>query len=135
MAVNYDTLKTVIQRLDERLEQTEHPNPSITEGLRESAIKRFEYSFATLLKVLYKYLHEDQGVSDIPESPIPLFRTAAEAGVIVDAGLWIGYTKARNNVYHNGDETTIASTFEVIPDFLADAKRLYRTMTGEEWNS
>ena len=135
MATSYDTLKTVLQRLDERLERTEHPDPSIAEGLRESAIKRFEYSFATLLKVLYKYLHEDQGVSDIIESPIPLFRTAAEAGVIVDAELWINYIKARNDTFLRYDADHIADTFKVIPDFLADAKRLYRTMTGEEWNS
>lgn len=48
------------------------------EGIAESVIQRFETCYNCVWKHLKRYLNESLGLPDIPNSPKPIFRIAAD---------------------------------------------------------
>ena len=75
--IEYDKFRMSLKRLVEQYEnyrQLEATLPELTrEAIAESAIQRFETCYDCLWKVLRRYLIEELGLAETPNSPKPLF--------------------------------------------------------------
>lgn len=139
-SLNYDKFKAALGLLEQRYknfseikDSEENFPPFIIESVKESCIQRFEVCFDTAWKHLKKYLKEDLGVSNVPESPKPLFKLAAKSGAIDDAELWLEFNQKRINTSHDYYANKADETFAIIPDFIAESIDLYQTMSEETW--
>ena len=72
------------------------------EAVAESVIKRFETCYDCMWKVLKRYLTEELGLPEIPNSPKPILRIANENSVLPsDITLWLSYADARIGISHD----------------------------------
>ena len=83
--IDYGKFRLSLERLEERYERhrtldDSHPE-WIREAVAESTIQRFETCYDCLWKALRRHLEEALGLPDIPNSPKPVFRIAAENGL------------------------------------------------------
>jgi nucleotidyltransferase substrate binding protein (TIGR01987 family) len=103
------------------------------EAISESVIQRFEVCFDSLWKVLKRYMAEDLGLSDLPNSPKPVFRIAFENQLFPSVENWLTYTNVRVDTSHDYSETKARAALELMDSFLHDAIMLYSKMSGESW--
>ncbi|MBF0531416.1 MAG: nucleotidyltransferase substrate binding protein [Deltaproteobacteria bacterium] len=104
------------------------------EALAESVIHRFETCYDMLWKHLKRYIIEELGLADVPNSPKPVFRLAAENNLLsIGVEQWLNYADARTATAHDYSGKKAADCLEVIPAFIDDAIGLYQTMTGTSW--
>lgn len=138
--IDYDkyekSLKHLILQFDNYNQSEERTNLTVLdrEAIAESVIQRFETCFDCLWKVLKRYLTEEIGIADMPNSPKPIFRIAFENKLFVaDIAEWIKYVDARIDTSHDYSENKAYSVLVLMKDFIADAIDLYITMTGKTW--
>ncbi len=78
--IDYDKFRKALRHLDEQFENYRTLDPGqpalIREAVAESVVQRFETCYDCLWKVLKRYLAEELGLPDLPNSPKPLFRLA-----------------------------------------------------------
>ena len=104
------------------------------EGIAESVIQRFETCYDFLWKVLKRYLIEELGIADPPNSPKPILRLAYENGLFsAPLEQWWLYVDAPIGTSHDYDGANAQDCLEIIPDFIDDAIGLYQTLSGEAW--
>ena len=135
---DYGKFQLSLKRLEEQHENhrtLDHSLPDlIREGIAESVIQRFETCYDCLWKVLKRYLIEELGLADTPNSPKPIFRLAHENNLFA-ASLeqWFRYADVRiDTAYGYGGEKAQAC-LGLIPDFIDDAIGLYQTLSGAAW--
>jgi nucleotidyltransferase substrate binding protein (TIGR01987 family) len=104
------------------------------EAIAESVIQRFETCYDTLWKVLKRYLVEDLGLADVPNSPKPIFKLAGDNDLL-SSGVekWLEYADARTDTAHDYSGEKATATLSIIEDFIDDAIGLYQTMTETTW--
>ena len=118
---NYLTLDDALPRL-------------MREGIAESVIQRFETCYDCLWKVLKRYLIEELGVAEPPNSPKPLFRLAYENEIFMSPlEQWIQYADARTNTSHDYDGEKAKACLKLMPSFIGDAIDLYQEIAGLAW--
>jgi len=103
------------------------------EAIAESVIQRFEVCYDCLWKVLKRYLKEDLGIPELPNSPKPLFRIAFENQLFTAVEQWLLYADARIDTSHDYSEEKAQMTIDSAFAFAADAAALYQKMTGKPW--
>lgn len=104
------------------------------EAIAESVIQRFETCYDTLWKVLKRYLNEELGLPELPNSPWPLFQIAAENKLLTsDVVQWKKYVDARIGTSHDYSGEKAENALELMNDFIGDAIDLYIIMTGSTW--
>ncbi len=106
----------------------------IREAVAESAIQRFETCYDCLWKVLRRYLIEELGLAETPNSPKPLFKLTHE-NTLFDASLeqWLIYADRRVDTTHDYRGEKTQACLDIMDDFIDDAIGLYQTMSGETW--
>ena len=116
------------QSLDSKL-------PKLTqEAVAESVIQRFETNYDCLWRVLKRYLLEELGIPEVPNSPKPIFRLAFENNLLTSSiEQWLNYADARisTTLDYSGEKAQIC--LELMGDFIRDATQLYQTMSKNEW--
>ena len=118
---NYLTLDDALPRL-------------MREGIAESVIQRFETCYDCLWKVLKRYLIEELGVAEPPNSPKPLFRLAYENDIFMSPlEKWIQYADARTDTSHDYDGEKAKACLKLMPSFIGDAIDLYQEIAGLAW--
>jgi nucleotidyltransferase substrate binding protein (TIGR01987 family) len=100
------------------------------EGIGESVIQRFEVCYDCAWKVLKRYMSETMGLPDLPNSPKPLFRIAAENKIIPSVERWLLYADARVGTAHDYSSDKADAALSVVEDFIGDAKNLYAVLHG-----
>ncbi|MDE0262940.1 MAG: nucleotidyltransferase substrate binding protein [Bryobacterales bacterium] len=136
--IDYSKFRSSLKRLEEQDRNYRRGNPLLSdldrEGIAESVIQRFETCYDCLWKVLKRYLIEELGVADAPNSPKPVFRLAHENGLLaVPVARWLKYADARVGTSHDYDGAKAQACLALVPAFIDDANRLYETMSGELW--
>jgi nucleotidyltransferase substrate binding protein (TIGR01987 family) len=101
------------------------------EGIGESVVQRFEYTFDTSWKALKRYMESELFRDDLPNSPKPLFKIAGEAGIIDSVENWIQYGEARIGTSHDYSNEKETLALDVAGRFIADAKALLAKMTKD----
>ena len=137
--IDYDKYRLSLKRLEEQYENYRMPDASLPdltqEAIAESVIQRFEICYDCLWKALKRYLIEELGVAETPNSPRPIFRLAYENELLV-ASLeqWFQYAEARVDTSHDYDGEKAKACIALVSDFIDDAIGLYQTMSGETWD-
>jgi nucleotidyltransferase substrate binding protein (TIGR01987 family) len=80
---------------------------------KEGLIQRFEYTWELAWKTMKDVL-EAEGLSIDLVSPNRVIRTAAEAGLIADAGPWLAALDTRNRLAHSCSAKTFDAAVEAI---------------------
>ena len=137
--IDYDKFRLSLKRLEEQNGNCRRGNPALSdldrEGIAESVIQRFEICYDCLWKVLKRYLIEDLGVADPPNSPKPVFRLGYENDLFsAPLEQWLRYAAARTDTSHDYDGEKAKACLALVPDFIDDAIGLYQTMTGATWD-
>lgn len=84
--------------------------------IRDSAIKRFEFTFDFSWKIIKAYLEEEKGVSC--RSPKECFREAFRQGLIDYDDLWLKMTDWRNEAVHTYSEKFADTLYKKLPGAL-----------------
>jgi len=104
------------------------------EAITESVIQRFEVCYDTLWKDLKRYLIEEIGLADVPNSPKPILKLAGQNDLFASpVEVWLKYADARTNTAHDYSGEKAGETLLIVGDFIQDAIGLYQTMTGTTW--
>ncbi|GFO66125.1 nucleotidyltransferase substrate binding protein [Geomonas paludis] len=103
------------------------------EALAESVVHRFETCYDCLWKILKRYLMEELGIPDVPNSPKPIFRLGFENKLFPSVEGWLEYAQARVDTSHDYSGEKAEECLKLMGYFIDDAIGLYQTMTGEAW--
>jgi hypothetical protein len=138
--INYDKLQKSLKHLEAQYAnyQTIGDRAELgeleKEAIAESVIQRFETCYDTLWKALKRYLNEELGLPELPNSPWPLFQIAAENHLYTnDVMQWKKYVDARIGTSHDYSDSKAEEALILMGDFISDAIDLYITMTGSTW--
>lgn len=138
--IDYDKLQKSLKHLEQQFENYQSAQERTElieidrEAIAESVIHRFETCFDTLWKDLRRYLTEEIGLAEIPNSPKPVLKLAGQNNLLVaSVEQWLKYTDARNSSAHDYSGDKAAETLLIVPDFIEDAIGLYQTMTETTW--
>ena len=138
--INYDKFQKSLKHLEKQyknyltLDEKEYLTEIDKEGITESVIQRFETCYDTLWKVLKRYLNEELGLQEIPNSPWPLFQIGAENSLFTsDVMQWKKYVDARIGTSHDYSGEKAGKTIKLMGDFIEDAIDLYITITNGTW--
>lgn len=138
--IDYDKLQKALKHLELQFEnyQDAKNRPELKdidrEGIAESVIHRFETCYDTLWKDLKRYLIEELGLPDVPNSPKPILKLAGANELLsTSIGTWLSYADARTSTAHDYSGEKAEETLGIVKDFIDDAIGLYQTMTGTSW--
>ena len=136
--IEYDNFQKSLERLEEQYENYREPDDSLPEvtqeAIAESVIRRFKTCYDCLWKMLKRYLIEELGLVDAPNSPKPVFRLAYENDLFAaPLEQWLHYAEARGDTAHDYSGEKAQACLEIMGDFIDDAIGLYQTMSGETW--
>ena len=137
--IDYDNFQKSLKRLEEQYKnyrELDESLPDVTqEAIAESVIQRFETCYDCLWKVLKRYLIEDLGLAEVPNSPKPLFKLASENKLFASAlEEWLRYTDARIDTAHDYSGEKAQACLDLMGGFIDDAVGLYQTMSGVTWD-
>jgi len=106
----------------------------IQEAVAESVIQRFESCYDCMWKVLKRYLIDELGLPDVPNSPKPVFKLANENSLFLSpVEKWLDYANVRIATSHDYSGEKAQLALKKMNAFIADAIELYQTMSGERW--
>ena len=138
--IDYDKLKKSLKHLELQFENYKRAQDRAEltdidrEAIAESVIQRFETCYDTLWKDLKRYLIEDSGLADVPNSPKPILKLAGQNELFASpVEQWLKYADARTSTAHDYSGEKAAEVLLVVGDFIDDAIGLYQTMTGTTW--
>jgi len=138
--IDYDKLKKSLKHLELQFANYKlaQDRPELTdidrEAIAESVIQRFETCYDTLWKDLKRYLIEDIGLADVPDSPKKIIKLAGQNELFASTvEQWLKYADARTSTAHDYSEDKAAEALLIVGDFIDDAIGLYQTMTGTSW--
>lgn len=137
--IDYDKFRLYLKRLEEQYDNHQALDTSLPhltqEAVSESVIRRFQTCYNCLWKVLKRYLIEELGIVDAPNSPRGVFRLAFENDLLAASPEeWLGYVDARIGTAHDYSGEKANACLEIMGDFIDDAIGLYQTMTEETWD-
>lgn len=133
--IDYSNFRLSLIRLEQQYRNHRKGNPLLSdldrEGISESVARRFKICYDCLWKVLKRYLIQELGIADIPNSPKPIFRLAHENNLLaMPLAQWFQYANARIDMSHDCDGTKAQAYLVLMPDFIDDAAKLWQNMTG-----
>ncbi len=136
--IDYSKLQKALKHLElqfENLQTLDELQPLLMrEAVAESVIQRFEICYDCLWKVLKRYLIEELGLPETPNSPKPVFRIAFENDLLKNGvESWLNYAEARIGTSHDYSGEKALAAIKIMPSFIDDAISLYRIMSKEDW--
>lgn len=111
---------------------TAKTDPGLFEQLRNSVIQCFEFTYELSHKMLKRYLEET--TANPEEFDLSTFqnliRTGNEKDLLRSNWLrWKDYRQARTNSSHAYDGEKAELVYAIAPDFLEEARYLYKQLT------
>jgi nucleotidyltransferase substrate binding protein (TIGR01987 family) len=136
--IEYDDLQKSLRHLALQYNNYKTLDPALSdlmkEAVKESVIQRFETCYDCLWKVLKRYLVEELGLSEVPNSPKPILRLAHENNLLMTAiERWLTYADARTSTSHDYSGRKAKDSLALMGDFIDDAISLYQTTSGKTW--
>jgi len=122
-----DALKIQYQRAFSRFREILKKEKN--EVTRDSAIKRFEFTFDLAWKTIKAFLEEKKGISI--SSPKECFREAFRQGLIDYDELWLKMTDWRNEAVHSYSEKFVDNLYKKFPKVLKLFSLLEETIKKE----
>ena len=136
---NYEKLEKSLGELKEQYEifltlDEQDLSEVNKKAVKNSAMKCFEICYDSLWKHIKRYLKEQNGLVELKNSPIPLFRNAHE-NLLLDKEMHkrlVQYNKIRNDAAQYCSIEKAMAALDKVGDFIQDATEIYETMTQEE---
>jgi nucleotidyltransferase substrate binding protein (TIGR01987 family) len=136
VTIDYSPLAKAIHQLETSLAYAASPmaeaDPGLFEQLRNSVIQCFEFTYELSHKMLRRFLEETSATpAELDFGTFQnLIRTGNERGLLrSDWTRWRTYRQARNDSSPAYDERKAQMVYELAPDFLEEARFLYRQLT------
>jgi hypothetical protein len=100
------------------------------EGIKESVIQRFETCYDSVWKALKRYLNEELGLAELPNSPKPIFMIAYENNLLKSNIIqWKLYADIRVGTAHDYSSDKVDEALLIMGDFISDANHLLITIS------
>ncbi len=138
--IDYDKLQKALKHLElqyanhKRAQSRAELTDIDREAIAESVIQRFETCYDTLWKDLKRYLIEEIGLPDVPNSPKPLLKLAGQNDLFASpVEQWLKYADARTSTAHDYSGEKAEEALALMGDFIDDAIGLYQTLSGTTW--
>lgn len=137
--IQYDKYKKSLLHLQAQFENYQSLDDSlpqlIQEAVAESVIQRFETCYDCMWKVVKRYMVEELGLAEVPNSPKPIFRIANENQLLPsDISQWLIYADSRVATSHDDSGEKAKAALLLMGGFVSDAIQLYSHLSGEPWN-
>ena len=137
--IEYDKFQKALKHLELQNENYKNLDPAqpeiMQEAVAESVIQRFETCYDCLWKVLKRYLLEELGIPEVPNSPKPIFRMAFENSLLASSiEQWMDYADARIGTSHDYSGEKALACLVLMDSFIDDAIGLYQTMSKQTWD-
>ncbi len=134
--IEYDKFQKALKHLELQFENYKTLDKSqpelMQEAVAESVIQRFETCWDCMWKVLKRYLEQNLGLPDVPNSPKPILRLASENNLFSSAAdQWIAYANARIKTSHDYSGEKAQDALFLMDDFIDDDIGLYQTVSEE----
>jgi len=136
MIIDYSALENAIGQLEKSLEyaqsQMAKDDPGLFEQLRNSVIQCFEFTYEVSHKMLRRHLENTAASPDEFDLSVfqNLIRTGNEKGLLRSDWLrWKEYRQARTDSSHTYDLARAEAVYQVAPDFLQEARFLFKELT------
>lgn len=135
MSLDFSPLANAINQLEKSLAYARSPlaqaDPGLFEQLRNSVIQCFEFTYELSYKMLKRHL--ETTAANPLEFDLGTFqnliRTGNEKGLLrSDWVRWKDYRQARTDSSHTYDQQKAAQVYAVAPDFLEEARHLYKQL-------
>ncbi len=134
--ISTEQLDKAISRLEESL--TAYRSAPDDLMIRDSVIKRFEFTFELAQSLLRKFvvaMSVNQKEREQLTFPT-MIRTASQDGVLLHGyDVWKDYREARNRTSHAYNEDQAIKVMEAVPGFLEEVQFLHRRLTEELGNA
>jgi len=136
--IEYDKFQLSLKHLQAQFENYENLDDSLAvllqEAVAESVIQRFETCYDCMWKVLKRYLIEELGLAEVPNSPKPILKMANENQLFASTiDQWLTYADTRVATAHDYSGEKAQDALALMADFVDDAIGLYQTMSGKTW--
>lgn len=136
--IDYSAYRSSLTRLQEQYENLENLDPGLSkltrDGVAESVLRRFKICYDRQWKVLKRYLNEELGIAETPNSPKPILRLANENNLFASSiDQWLRYANARIDTSHDYDAEKAKACLVLIPCFIDDAIALYQKISDSTW--
>lgn len=118
---NITSLENAVKRLDEII--VRYQSDVSDDGIRDSVIQRFEFTYSIALKTLRKYFIERAFVVDDVEhmSFNDMIRTANRLDLLKsNLEIWTNYRNMRNLTSHTYNEEIALKVVSIIPAFYEE---------------
>ena len=102
----------------------------IKDYIKDSCIKRFEYTYETSKKIMNKFLKKEYDKSEKDLTINNIFREMYGLDLIKNFENWADYREKRNFTSHEYNEKYTDSIIAVIPDFISDVEYLINQLEG-----
>ncbi len=129
--LNLDILKNSLKTLKECYDDySAEPDKKIKDYIKDSCIKRFEYTYETSKKIMNKFLKKEYDKSEKDLTINNIFREMYGLDLIKNFENWADYREKRNFTSHEYNEKYTDSIIAVIPDFISDVEYLINQLEG-----
>ena len=129
--LNLDILKNSLKTLKECYDDySAEPNKKIKDYIKDSCIKRFEYTYETSKKIMNKFLKKEYDKSEKDLTINNIFREMYGLDLIKNFENWADYREKKNFTSHEYNEKYTDSIIAVIPDFISDVEYLINRLEG-----
>lgn len=96
--------------------------------IKDSCIKRFEYTYETAKKIMNKFLKKEYDKTEKDLTINNIFREMFGLGLIENFENWVNYREKRNITSHEYDITKTYPIIDIIPDFISDTSLLIENL-------
>ena len=103
-------------------------------AVKNSVIKCFEICYDTLWKQIKRYLQDENGLVELRNIPISIFRAGFE-NLLFDTEVHkrlVQYGKIRNDAAHDYSMEKVMAALDRVGDFIQDAEEIHETMLNGE---
>ena len=135
--IDYGKLQESLKHLERQFNNHQTMNQAqpeiMREAVAESVIQRFEVCYDCLWKVLKRYLTEELGIPEVPNSPKPILRLGFENDLFVSTlEQRLSYADARIGTSHDYSGKKAMLALSLMGDFIQDARNLHQTMRKKD---
>ncbi len=105
-------------------------NEKLKGYIKDSCIKRFEYTYETAKKIMNKFLKKEYDKTEKELSINNIFREMYGLNLIENFENWTEYRELRNITSHEYNDNNTYKIIEVIPKFIQDIRYLIDNLNG-----
>ncbi len=98
--------------------------------IKDSCIKRFEYTYETAKKIMNKFLKKEYDKSEKELSINNIFREMYGLDLINNFENWVEYREKRNFTSHEYNDSKTYIILDLIPQFIKDVEYLIISLEG-----